>query len=508
VACAIAFVASYLFGRGIDQVTLICCGAKDRELIVGAGEWWRLLSAGFLHAHFLHLAVNLYALIILGPLVEQLWGTRRFLIIYIAALVGGNLASLVATPGVSVGASGAIFGLFGAVAVFSTVYRRFVRPEARVRLWLNLTFVAAANVVLGILIPAIDNAAHAGGFATGALAALFLRPFPTRRAPNPAAELMVRLTSLAATAAVIWALLTAIDFARSSDWILLARTAMEPRVLAGGRLTLLVPRGWDYEAPEKEGGPHVFFRRGLAQIGVREVPPKEGIDAEPVARGIQAVSTKARAKLLTKRDISVGDHAGVEMLFRQRVRGESQARREVVFPAGDERLVHVSCVCAERRYRLLEVIFDNVLQSIKPTRLPRPAETAGQRVWQRYIDNPRDPEACVALAALYSQEGRHGAAEQVLRRAIGERPDHADAHEQLAYLYAKAPPPYRRPQDAIRHARKALEIEPDSPRYLGTLALAYEAAGQKEEALEAAKRAAALAPDDAHYADLVKRLSR
>jgi len=506
-ACVAAYGASAAFGRGVDVLTLICCGAKDRELIVGAGEWWRLVSAGFLHANAIHLAGNLLALVALGPVVERLWGTQRFVLIYLAALVAGSLASLAATPGVSVGASGAIFGLFGALVVFSTVHHRFVPRGRRLRLWITLAAIAAIQVALAAYVPYIDHAAHAGGLLMGGLAALVLRPKPARLAPSPVRDGAVKALMVGALAVTAWALGTAAEYARASDWLLATRAEMEPRRVAGGDFTLSVPKGWTYQAPGAGHDAHVFSRPGVALVSIRVIPPRQGTDPALVADEIAAQWTRHGASLVARRDIAVADQAGVEMLFREEVSGERQRYRSVVFPTWGDRLLHVSCVCIESRYRLLEVVFDKILQSIRVP-LPQPRASAAQRLWQRLTENPRDADACVAIASYYAQEGRHGAAEQLLRTAIGLRPDDADAHDRLAHLYATARPPYRRPTEAILHARKALAIRGDTPKYLATLAIACEAAGDRAKALDAARRAAALAPDDAGYADLVRRLER
>ena len=515
-ACAVAFVASWLYGgdlsveglflRPLDVLTLISCGAKDRQLVVDAGEWWRLLSAGFLHGHLLHLVVNLYALRVLGPLVESLWGTRRFLIIYVGALASGSLLSLAATPRPSVGASGAIFGLFGAVVIFAVVHRHLVDPRMRLRLWINLAVVAAINIALGLALPIIDNAAHGGGFAGGALAALILRPVPARR-QRLVPDAFVRIISAIAVVATAWSLASAVQFAATPETMLLARTEMEPRTLEGGDFELFVPKGWDYQAAEHARDRHRFERPGVARIFILALPRDQTGDlasfAESEAQGIR----KSGARPLRSRDIAVGGHSGIELTFRASGPGGAQRFRVVVFPTEAERHVSVTCVCQERQYPLLEVIFDKVIQSIRP-RLPQPGAAGAQEFWQRLIRDPGDVEAYVLLAASYRIEGRHAAADQALRTAIRLRPGCADAHDQLAYLYATAAPPHRNPDKAVKSARRAIRHKPDSARYRATLAIAHEAAGHRADALAAAREAAALAPDDAHYADLVKRLSR
>ncbi len=505
ILCVLGFLASYAFGRGeLDTLTLVLCGAKDRELIVGQREWWRLLTAGFLHASVIHLLVNVYALSVLGPLVERLWGTRRFILIYVAALISGSVASTIATAGVSVGASGAVFGLFGAIAVFSTVHRRYIERQARSWLWLNLLAIAAVNVALGIALRFIDNAAHAGGLAGGVLAALLLKPAVARDVPRPVRELAVRLASALALAAVALSVAQAVRYASSADWIVLARTRLDRRAISGGH-SLLVPKDWTYEAPRERGGFHRFMRPGNAAVFLRVVEPGHWSTLAAVARDLEQARAKEGGLLVSRREIEVGDSVATDLAFRRRKGRAAEWDREVFFATQSDQLVQAAFLCPERRYRLLEMLFDEILQSITVLPTPPKAE-GGLTAWERIARNPKDTEAYCQLAMHYRREDRPDAAEQALNTALGIDNTYADAHDQLAHLYATAQGRQHHPDLAIRHAREALRLKPDKPMYLATLALAYDAAGRHAEAVETARRAAALAPDDAHFADLLKHL--
>lgn len=135
------------------------------------GQWWRLGSAMFLHFGILHLTLNLWALWDAGQLVERMYGHARFAAIYFISGLTGNLLSLVAHKGLAIsgGASGAIFGIYGALLVFMWRERNNLHPrDFRWFFWGAAGF-AAASLALGFLITGIDNAAHIGGFATGLL---------------------------------------------------------------------------------------------------------------------------------------------------------------------------------------------------------------------------------------------------------------------------------------------------------------------------------------------------
>jgi len=163
-------------GSSGDLWSLIRAGGLFRPA-VGEGDWWRLVSATFLHGGWLHLGLNVYALIMFGRFVEPLYGTARFFVLYVASGVIGFWASFrfSATP-LSVGASGSIFGLLGA-AIAILLARRGHWPEGWRRSTLGtFAFLAAINIYIGFKLPMIDNAAHLGGFASGLVLGVLLVP--------------------------------------------------------------------------------------------------------------------------------------------------------------------------------------------------------------------------------------------------------------------------------------------------------------------------------------------
>lgn len=142
------------------------------------GEWWRLASAMFLHFGFLHLGMNMWALWDGGQYVERMFGRARFTGIYALAGITGNLLSLVVHSGrgVSGGASGAIFGLYGALLSFLWRERRTLPPREFRWLFWGAALFSVAIIAFGLLVPGIDNAAHVGGFVSGALLGAALGP--------------------------------------------------------------------------------------------------------------------------------------------------------------------------------------------------------------------------------------------------------------------------------------------------------------------------------------------
>lgn len=145
--------------------------------IVLYGQWWRLLTAAFLHGSILHIAFNMYVLFALGPTLERVLGHGRFVVLYVVAALGGSVASYTFSDPrtVSVGASGAIFGLMGALLVAGRRLKWDVR---------QVLILLAVNVVIGFISPDVDWRAHFGGLVVGALvAAVFVwTPTPFRAA--------------------------------------------------------------------------------------------------------------------------------------------------------------------------------------------------------------------------------------------------------------------------------------------------------------------------------------
>ena len=149
---------------GFQTETLVKFGGNVKSLVLN-GEYWRLIASAFLHDGFLHLICNMYALYVLGIQLENFFGKTRFAIIYLFSAITGNLLSLVfADPNVvSIGASGAIFGLFGSLLYFGYYYRVYLGTVLRTQ----IVPVILINLLFGIVTPGIDNAAHIGGLIGG-----------------------------------------------------------------------------------------------------------------------------------------------------------------------------------------------------------------------------------------------------------------------------------------------------------------------------------------------------
>ncbi|HEY3321853.1 MAG TPA: rhomboid family intramembrane serine protease [Planctomycetota bacterium] len=179
---------------------LLIFGANHGPNTVAQGQFWRLFTCTFVHAGPLHLGFNLWVLFSVGPLAECVIGRRRFLLLYLMSGLWGSLASLWWNPAaVGVGASGAIFGVFGVLAVFFGKHRTQYDPEVVKKQAKQIYSLIGYNLLFGLMISGVGNAAHVGGLAAGYLgASAMLPPDAQRRSPRREALAMIILASVLA----------------------------------------------------------------------------------------------------------------------------------------------------------------------------------------------------------------------------------------------------------------------------------------------------------------------
>ena len=203
-------LASMKSGRGglggLDAETLINFGAMFPPYI-HAGQWWRYITAGFLHGGVLHILMNSWVLFDLGAQTEEFFGTSRMIAIYFAGTVGGFWASSHWAP-LSVGASAGIFGLIGAMIAFG------IRQRSSYGAALRSFYVrwAVYGLAMGFLIPNMDMAAHIGGLIAG-FAVAFVAGEPRLTGPSntiwkAVAGVCIAVTLLAFAAMFAWMLHT------------------------------------------------------------------------------------------------------------------------------------------------------------------------------------------------------------------------------------------------------------------------------------------------------------
>ena len=169
--CVIVFALMYILGDGsLDNITLLKFGA-NLDVLTKNGEYFRLITCAFLHIGVVHLIFNMYALYIIGPQVESFFGKIKYLSIYLISAVSASILSLVFnTNTISAGASGAIFGLLGALLYFGYHYRVYLGNAVRSQ----IVPIIIINLLFGFTMTGIDNAAHIGGLIGGVLASMAL----------------------------------------------------------------------------------------------------------------------------------------------------------------------------------------------------------------------------------------------------------------------------------------------------------------------------------------------
>lgn len=167
--CILVFILMYVLGNGsTDNYTLLVFGANV-DTLTKNGDYYRLFTSMFLHIGILHLLCNMYSLYIIGKEVENVFGKVKYLIIYLLSGIAGSVLSLAFNHNtICAGASGAIFGLLGALLYFGYYYRTYLG----VTLTRSIIPVIVLNLIIGFTSSGIDNAAHIGGLVGGILIAM------------------------------------------------------------------------------------------------------------------------------------------------------------------------------------------------------------------------------------------------------------------------------------------------------------------------------------------------
>ena len=177
----IAYIFSALFSASIidmDMQTLVNMGALYGPLVVLKGEWWRLFTAMFLHGGMTHILMTMFSLYLIGRGVEIYFERKAYISIYLFSGLLGGLASLYIHPNsVGIGASGAIFGVFGALAGFFLAHRDKIAEHSKAFMK-DFAIVLGINLVLGLSIPAIDVSAHIGGLVIGLIGGFVISKDP------------------------------------------------------------------------------------------------------------------------------------------------------------------------------------------------------------------------------------------------------------------------------------------------------------------------------------------
>jgi len=249
VLVAVSAITATVVGDTADVGVLLRGGALVHG-VVGSGEWWRMISCVFVHVGVLHLGLNVVGLLVLGGIAEDVFGRAGVVAIFGGSGIAGAVASYLASRGMlSAGASGAVFGLLGAVFVEITWHRARYRLAWKRGMWGMLVVIAIGGLGQGLLTPAMDQWAHGGGLAAGVVLGLALSP--TARWVRAGAVAGRALAIAFAAASVI----AGIQVVRTSGLDSLTRSGLVRTRI--GDLAIRVPAGWQElrSGPPSDGQP-------------------------------------------------------------------------------------------------------------------------------------------------------------------------------------------------------------------------------------------------------------
>ena len=160
------FIFMTFNGGTTNNLTLIKYGAFFPPLIIGYNQYYRFITSIFIHIGFMHIFFNGYALYVFGPEIERLMGPKRCLLFFLLTGIGGNIATLFFNfETISAGASGSLFGLFGAFLYLIHRHKNMVTPEGRK----SILKLLGINILLTVAVPNISATAHFGGLIIGYL---------------------------------------------------------------------------------------------------------------------------------------------------------------------------------------------------------------------------------------------------------------------------------------------------------------------------------------------------
>jgi rhomboid protease GluP len=422
--------------------------------LVFEGEWWRILSATFVHIGFLHLFFNMWCLWSLGNAAERMFGNFTFLVIYLLSGIGGCLASLAWRPaGLSAGASGAVFGIAGAL-VSMLYFGHILVPRRVVRdLLSSLTFFVGFNLLLGSLLIGIDNAGHIGGLVVGLLLGAALhRPLPYGNRPwfrfliVPAVVLLFIATAQAA----------------------LEKSAEDPDLLAENARRLAT-EGKKQEALE--------MLEKAAALAPDSATLKNDLGAAylEAKRVDDAVTTFTRATELDPQLFEPQRNLAVALT----IAGRKEEAREAFRIARQMQPKDIS---------LYVVSSQLLLEADKVDEAAAVLEEA--RTWA-----PESATVESEMGLVRLRQGEHVAALEAFRKAVALEPKEPEGYNRLALGLSRA----REGDCGLEAIQKALELLPNAPHLLDSLGTVHLARGETAEAIAAYRRAVELEPKQAAF---------
>jgi membrane associated rhomboid family serine protease/tetratricopeptide (TPR) repeat protein len=464
------------------------------------GEYWRAVMPMFLHIGWLHLAVNSYALYILGPILERVYGYGRFAGIYVAAGIGSSLLSMSLSNNVAAGASGAIFGIAGAMLVTGYLHREAIPPHwGRAFGWGILPFIVA-NLAFGFSVRGIDNWGHLGGLISGTLLGLFIAP-PC--GPEPGMRWSA-LREPTGGGPPRQELAPAGTYERPAPHPALQEGAPgRPRSAGGGIVVLPVAVVALAMAATLD---HYRTSRAVTRL------LQEGVRLRAAQQSDQALQRFQEAARRAPRDERPHEQLAALYLEQKQLDKAIQEYQEVArLLPGDERPhEQLGAVYLEQKQ------FDKAIQEYQvAVRLTHGSPGAqlglglayrlkgdlpqAQRIFEGVLGkNPRTAEGQRLLADLYAEQKLYAEAIQHYQQALRLAPDDAVVHNNLAWLYATSGDvKFRDAHAALEHAQRAVDLTHwKEASFIDTLAEAHYASGSFQEAVRIQVKALELDPNN------------
>lgn len=483
IAALLAVYFGWQDGAPASTDALMQQGAKSWTLMVELGQWWRLLTANALHASGGHLAANAIFLLNLGGPAEAIFRRLDYALVLLVSALGASAASTLANPTVSCGASGMVFGVWAALAVFG-VRHHDILPDRYRRYFIGAVVpYAIFALYLGFVVPGIDNWGHFGGLVAGA--SLAARA-PSRLLAPRHRRLKLKLASIAALIAV-----TALASGRQPN----AGALNAQRYYPNGGLAVPIPSGWPELAHSRsQSGESLTFgnRVGVA-VGIETQRREQPIDLDSASTEFLENDLHHHVRAAAVRDIALGPEQSVAI----NARPAKQLRATLATPRRSVAMDFF--VMARGHYRYVVTfsrpvwlkdayapLFAQVQRGIRwvppdPLRMARRAQGA----------NPT-PHTHAALGKALAAAGAVGRAETVLRQATRKWPDNPEPLHALAQLLHTE---RRSGPEACRLATAVLRVSGWTPNATALAIDLYRACGAAKKARATLRRGLARFPD-------------
>ena len=422
-----------LAGGSTNQEVLLEFGASYGPLF-RHGEYWRLVMPMFLHIGVLHLLINMYALYLLGRILEHVYGYGRFALLYVGSGMFSSYLSMAVGPHIAAGASGAIFGIAGAMLVAGFLHRASIPRRLRRVFGGGILLMVVANLAFGAIVPGIDNWGHVGGLFGGMVLGGLIRP--PDLATQPAEEAPSQPVVIIPILIVVLAMGATVENYRTSRVV----TGL---LQEGGRLR-------DNNQPDK------------AIERFQEAARRAPRDTRP--------------------------HEELGLLYLQQRRPDD-AIREL------EAAIHLDSDSPRAQIGLALAYESKGDLGRARTLQNALAKVAGT------------PEGQAVIGEVYYQIRLYPQAILHYQEALRRNPKLAEAHNNLAWLYATSEDPrYRNPRGALEHAKLAVQLTDwKEPSFIDTLAEAFYVNNSFDEAVRTQSKALKLDPDNREFKEHMEK---